>query len=126
MTCAASRILFVFCEIIYRITVVQDNTRASRRSLPHCVMVLHVAIAVFSRPGGGLYSIDSMPDLRKKKPKNLVSDLVRHLFSPTVTCHYALRHLMVKEFCLLPCLLVILSDFFCLLLVSFFCLLFHL
>ncbi|XP_007908363.1 protein unc-13 homolog A [Callorhinchus milii] len=30
-------------------------------------------------PGGGLYSIDSMPDLRKKKPKNLVSDLAMSL-----------------------------------------------
>uniref|UniRef100_A0A8C4Y5J9 UN13A protein n=1 Tax=Gopherus evgoodei TaxID=1825980 RepID=A0A8C4Y5J9_9SAUR len=35
-----------------------------------------------SRPGGGLIIIDSMPDIRKRKPIPLVSDLVRLLLTP--------------------------------------------
>lgn len=37
------------------------------------------------RPGGGLIIIDSMPDIRKRKPIPLVSDLVRFLLTPCTT-----------------------------------------
>lgn len=63
----------------------QVNTR-QQQGTPSCLSFPFPADCPLScRPGGGLIIIDSMPDIRKRKPIPLVSDLVRFLLTPRAT-----------------------------------------